>query len=63
MKHRKSVPKPGQKVTIYTADEKTCRGEWTVKEVINGSVFFVEPVDVVQVGDHVYWFGNKRKKK
>jgi hypothetical protein len=62
MNVRKSVPKPGQKVTIFTADEKKCRGEWTVKEVINGSVFFVEPVGVVQVGDHMYWFENKRKK-
>lgn len=62
MKQRQHTPAPGQKVLIYSADGKTCRGEWTVKEVINGSVFFVEPVGVVQVGDHMYWFENKRKK-
>jgi len=60
---RVRTPKPGQKVTIFSADEKTCRGEFTIKEVIDGSVFFVEPIGVVHVGDLMYWFENKKKKK
>ena len=60
MKKSKHLPKPGQKVTVYTADGKICRGELTVKEVIGNEVYFVEPLTWVQVGDQM-WFhvGNK----
>lgn len=63
VKRRKSIPKPGQKVTIYSADQKICRGEFTVLEVNENTVTFDMPIGVVQVGDHMYWFENKRKKK
>ena len=59
---RVRTPKPGQKVTIYTADGKICRGELTVKEVIGNEVYFREPLTWVQVGDLMYWFENKKKK-
>ena len=57
---RVRTPKPGQKVTIYTADGKTCRGQWTIKEVIGNSVYFEVPLNVVEVGDQMWWFDNKR---
>ncbi len=57
---RVHTPSPGQKVTIYTADGKICRGELTVKEVIGNEVYFREPLTWVQVGDLMYWFENKR---
>ena len=62
MKQRQHTPAPGQKVTIYTADGKICRGELTVKEVIGNEVYFREPLTWVQVGDLMYWFENKKKK-
>jgi len=63
MKQSKIVPKPGKKVEIYTEDMKICRGELTVREVIGKTVYFVEPVTWVQVGDMMRIpKKNKRKK-
>ena len=60
---RVRTPKPGQKVTIYTADGKICRGELTVREVIGKTVYFVEPVTWVQVGDMMRIPKKKKRKK
>ena len=60
---RKLILAPGQKVTIFSPDGKTCRGEWTVKEVIDKTVYFKEPLVAVGVGDQMWCFENNNRRE